>query len=226
VLRNKSMGKLMQRRFPIDTRDVNRQESVLRSHLMLGRAHQRAYANPHRDASVREYLGLRTDEDGRYCTKWQQKTHITDVQEVRYCFHPWYGQLVLVEAEAIRSGAVIFRCRRDDGRGFPVLEIPHWMFDSQNCAAMEVRHNALVSCMALRDLQTLLDDARHPFWISGGGGHAEAVEEKQRSTQVISEISSESGVIEGSQPEDRGVAGANAARARGEMSARGEGGGS
>jgi hypothetical protein len=151
----------------------------------------------------------------RSCTNWQRKTHINDVQEVRYCFHPWYGQLILVEAESVRSGTVIFRCRRDDERGFPVLEIPQWMFDSQNCAAMEVRHNALVCCMALRNLQILLDDARRASWISGGGGHAEAVEEKQKSTQLISEISSDSGVIEGSQSEDGGVACANAARARG-----------
>jgi hypothetical protein len=58
------------------------------------------------------------------------------------------------------------------------------------------------------------------------GSHAEAVKEKRRSTQLISEISSNPGVIEGGQPEDRGVAGAKAARPRGEMSTRGEGGGS
>jgi hypothetical protein len=56
----------MQRRFPIDTRDANRQESVLRSHVKLGRAHRRAYEDPHGDASVREYRAPRTDEDGRY----------------------------------------------------------------------------------------------------------------------------------------------------------------
>jgi hypothetical protein len=160
---------------------------------------------------------------GQHCTNRQRKTHITDVQEVRYCFHPWYGELVLVEAGGIRSGAVVLRCRRDDERGFPVLEIPQWMFDSQSCGAMEVRHNALVSCMALRDLQKLLDDARHTSWISGGG-HGEVVEENQRSAQLISEICSESGVIERTQPEDRSVADANAARARGEMSALREGG--
>jgi hypothetical protein len=173
-----------------------------------------------------ECLVPKSDAAGQCCTNRQRKTHITDVQEVRYRFHPWYGQRVLVEAGGIRSGAVMFRCRRDDERGFPVLEIPQWMFDSQNCAAMEMRHNALVSCMALRDLRILLDDARHASWISGGGGHAEAVKEKQKSTQLISEISSDSGVIEGGQPEDRGVAGANAARARGKMSTSGEGGGS
>ena len=67
VLRNKSIRELMQERFPIDTRDASRQESVLPSHAKLGRAHQRAYANPHRDASVRAYPGLRTDEDGQHC---------------------------------------------------------------------------------------------------------------------------------------------------------------
>ena len=57
VLRNKSIRELMQQRFPIDTRDANRQESLVRSQAKLGGAHQRAFANPHRDASVRDTRG-------------------------------------------------------------------------------------------------------------------------------------------------------------------------
>ena len=34
--------------------------------MTLGRAHQRAYEDPHRASSVREYPGLRTGEDGQY----------------------------------------------------------------------------------------------------------------------------------------------------------------
>src|SRR4051794_20766323 len=45
VLRNKSIGKVMQRLLPIDTRDAIRQESVLRSHLKLGRAHVEVVAD-------------------------------------------------------------------------------------------------------------------------------------------------------------------------------------
>ena len=67
VLRNKSIRELMQQRFPIDTRDANRQELVLLSHAKLGRAHQRAYANPQGDASVRNTRGLKAEDDGQYC---------------------------------------------------------------------------------------------------------------------------------------------------------------
>jgi hypothetical protein len=46
----------------------------------------------------------------------------------------------------------------DDARGFPVLEIPDWMFDAHVCARMELHDRPLVFCQALRDLKTLLVD--------------------------------------------------------------------
>ena len=74
-LRNKSIGKLMQPRFPIDTHDANRQESVLRSHVKLGGFISAPMRDPHR-ASVREYPHLRRDENGQYSNAPDPNCHV------------------------------------------------------------------------------------------------------------------------------------------------------
>jgi hypothetical protein len=54
-------------RFPIGTRNANRQELVLRLHVKRARADQARSDQWLRDASVPEYPALRADEGGRYC---------------------------------------------------------------------------------------------------------------------------------------------------------------
>ncbi|HEX4168862.1 MAG TPA: hypothetical protein VHZ55_25645, partial [Bryobacteraceae bacterium] len=106
---------------PIHIRDASRRESVWRSLVILGLIEWRP-AEPAASLEVDQGCQVpKSDADDQHCTNRQRKTHITDVQEVHYWFHPWYGQRVVVESGGIRSGAVMFRCRRDDERGFPVL---------------------------------------------------------------------------------------------------------
>ena len=154
-------------------------------------------------------------------TTEQRRTHITDIREVRYRFHPWSGQRVFVKAIGIRNGPPLLRCRLDDARGFPVLEIPQWMFDVHVCARMELHDRPFVCCQALRDLKTLLVDLQQPSW-SPGGVDGRAVETERCSAQFIPDIAPESGVVEGSERENREAVGTHAAGARREILQRGE----
>ena len=157
------------------------------------------------------------------CTTGQRKTHITDIREVRYPFHPWNGQQVFVQEVGIRSGAPLLRCRVDDARGFPVLEIPQWMFDAHVCTRMELHDRPLVCCQALRDLKTLLVDLQQSSW-SPGGTDGSAVETERGSAQFIPDTAPDSGVVQGSERENREAVGMHAAGARRQILQRGEGG--
>ena len=66
--------------------------------------------------------GLTQNAGVRDCTTKQRNTHKIDIREIRYRFHPWYGRRVLVETVRVRNGPVVFRCRIDDDRGFPILD--------------------------------------------------------------------------------------------------------
>jgi len=152
----------------------------------------------------------------------QRKTHITDVEEVRYRFHRWYGQQVFVGGTSVRSGELMLRCRRADERGFPVLEIPQWMFNAHVSATMELHHSVVACCTALRNLKILLGDAEKASWFPGGV-HAEAVEKEECAARSISDIAPESNVAQGSEPEGYDPAGANVPRARREIPAHRKG---
>jgi hypothetical protein len=91
---------------------------------------------------------------------------------------------VVIEVVRIRNGLLVFQCRTDDDRGFPVLEIPRWMFDAGVCCRIEVSSGIMVRCEALRDLRALLAEAQQSSWISGGAD-AEVVETKRRSAQSV-----------------------------------------
>ena len=155
-------------------------------------------------------------------TTEQRKTHITDIREVRYRFHPWSRQRGFVKAVGIRNGPPLLRCRVDDARGFPVLEIPQWMFDGHVGARMELHDRPFVCCQALRDLKTLLVDLQQSSW-SPGGTDGSAVETERGSAQFIPDTAPDSGVVQGSERENREAVGTHAAGARREILQRGEG---
>jgi len=94
--------------------------------------------------------------DARCCTTGVQDTHKTRIREVRYRWHPWYGQPVCVRTEARRGGSVVLRCVRDELNWLASLEIPEWMFDSGLCSEMKQESLAYVSGSALLSLRALL----------------------------------------------------------------------
>src|SRR4051795_2228472 len=76
----------------------------------------------------REYLVLRIDEGGRYCTTETLKTHKTDISEVVYPWHPFYGQEAKIKGEGNRRGTIVYVCSSDGNDGGAVVEVPAWMF--------------------------------------------------------------------------------------------------
>ena len=86
----------------------------------------------------------------RYTTD-ARNTHKTDLREVAYLWHPWHGQRVLVRGEARRGGSVVLRCVPDELKGFPTLEIPEWMFDSNLCGRGWL-DNGEPRCIAFRGI--------------------------------------------------------------------------
>jgi len=63
---------------------------------------------------------------------------------------------VLVRRVSRRGESVILQCVRDELRGFPSLEIPEWMFDSNLCGRMKPAEMPRVDCSALLALKHLL----------------------------------------------------------------------
>jgi hypothetical protein len=166
---------------------------------------------------AKEILVLMRNVGVHDCTTKRQNTHSSDMREVQYPFHPWYGRRVQVEAVRNRNGPVVFRCRVDDGGGFPALEIPTWMFDERACFGMELKISIAVRCGALRNVRALLAEAQPSSWIPGGTDE-EAVETGRRSARFIPDTYPDPGVVEGTKPEDRDSTDANAARTRREVS--------
>jgi hypothetical protein len=74
----------------------------------------------------------------------------------------------------------------------------------------------MVRCEALRDLRVLLAEAQQSSRIPGGAD-AEVVETERRSAESVPSADPESGVAEGSEPEDRESTGANAEGTRREI---------
>ncbi|TCS19024.1 hypothetical protein EDC31_1672 [Acidomonas methanolica] len=84
------------------------------------------------------------------------KTHNTDVREVLYPWHPWFGRRVCVEETIERGGQVRSRCRLSDAGAVRLLELPAWMLDRAACAGMRPAPDPSVSLGALYDLRSLL----------------------------------------------------------------------
>lgn len=107
-----------------------------------------------RDQRERPFLGR--DGSCPRGTTEARNTHKTDLREITYLWHPWHGQRVLVRGEARRGGGIVLRCVGDELKGFPILEIPEWMFDSNLCGRMKPAETPWVDCAALLALKHLL----------------------------------------------------------------------
>ena len=98
-------------------------------------------------------------EGVRNGTTQQRDTHIRDVREIRYCFHPWHGRAVWVHARLIRRGRVVAYCSLEYENS-RVLEVPLWMLDVAACSKIRVSKLGFVSADSLRELKEILESAR------------------------------------------------------------------
>jgi len=118
----------------------------------------------HRPLSPRIPPGLSThcpslDGSAPRGTTRQHKTHKTEYREVRYPWHPLFGQRVVVRAERRRAEQWSLRCAQCDDPRIRGFEMPAWMFDEVVCAAMRLADEPRVIWTALAELRKLLDDA-------------------------------------------------------------------
>jgi hypothetical protein len=90
---------------------------------------------------------------GSYTTQ-QHKTHNSDILEVCYLWHPWYGQNVHVFQSVTKGGQTVLRCALDASHR--MREVPLWMFDRAACCTMRLTQMPWVGVEDLRQLQRLL----------------------------------------------------------------------
>ena len=93
------------------------------------------------------------------CAIPRRKTHDIAFELRRLCYpwHPWYGRDVLTRAGTGARADISYLCKLPDAPTAAMLvEIPRWMFDSGDCAAMQFAELAYVDCTALQALKGIL----------------------------------------------------------------------
>ncbi len=159
----------------------------------------------------------------------QPNTHNTELREVRYPFHPWFGRAVAVYEVLVKQGHSVCRCGLEEERNRLSREVPTWMFEPAACGGLRVLTVPRVNCDALRALQVLLRamarcdsrgvlQAQHRSLPAAGG--ADAPVRDPPTTLAADTVSSPplgsvvSDVAARDPSEDDPIAGAAAARAR------------
>src|SRR6266446_2666712 len=95
-------------------------------------------------------------------TSRQSNTHSTEVREIRYPWHPWYGRPVWIHGALVKGGQALYHCSLEQNHQAPLFKIPQWMFESGACCRMHRAEEPAVDCAALRDLRRLHHHTRSP----------------------------------------------------------------
>src|SRR5215831_17263210 len=93
-------------------------------------------------------------------TTQQHNTHIRDVRDVCYSWHPWHARPVWVHATLIKRGQAVAHCSLEDVQTSRVLEVPLWMLDVAGCCKTRVSKPGFASAQSLRELKEVLQAAR------------------------------------------------------------------
>jgi hypothetical protein len=96
----------------------------------------------------------------RYGTTQQHNTHIRDVREICYDWHPWHGQTVQVHANLFKRGRPVAYCSLEDVPTCRVLEVPLWMLDVATCCKTRLSRPGFASVQFLRELKEVLQSAQ------------------------------------------------------------------
>ena len=118
--------------------------------------------------------------DGHYTTQ-QHSTHIRDLREICYSWHPWHGRAVWVHATRVKRGRAVAHCSLEDLHTSRVLEVPLWMLDVAACCKTRVSKPGFASAQSLRELKEVLQsalpraqaddtpDTQHRYLLDAGG---------------------------------------------------------
>ena len=101
-----------------------------------------------------------------HCTTRLENTHGTEIRELLYPWHPWFGLWGAVHDAINKSDGVIFRCSLSGSAAGRWLEVPAWMFDRSACAGACIATDAHADLAALTMLATLLQHALNDHFAS------------------------------------------------------------
>src|SRR5215469_10140781 len=90
-------------------------------------------------------------------TSQQHNTHIRDLREICYSWHPWHGRAVWVHATLVKRGRAVAHCSLEDIQTSRVLEVPLWMLDVAACCKTRVSKPGFASAESLRELKEVLE---------------------------------------------------------------------
>src|SRR6516164_3660641 len=137
-------------------------------------------------------------------TSRQSNTHSTELREIRYPWHPWYGRPVWIYGAIVKSGWALYRCSLEQNQKARLFEIPQWMFDSGACCRVHGAEQPAVDSAALLELKLLLHRTRSPgrdlvvqaqHHSSPGGADARIGESTEGfANRVVSPATTDSGV--------------------------------
>src|SRR5215467_15762524 len=117
----------------------------------------------------------------RYDTSQQHNTHIRDLREICYSWHPWHGRAVWVHATLVKRGRAVAHCSLEELQTSRVLEVPLWMLDVAACCKTRVSKPGFASAQSLGELQEVLQSAlpraqaddtpetQHRYLLDAGG---------------------------------------------------------
>jgi len=121
------------------------------------------------------------DDFFRRGTTQQHNTHIRDLREICYSWHPWHGRSVWVHATLVKRGRAVVHCSLEDVQTSRVLEVPLWMLDVAACCKTRVSKPGFASAQSLRELKEVLQsalpqaqaydtsEAQHRYLLDAGG---------------------------------------------------------
>ena len=180
------------------------------------------------------------DADAGDCTNQQQNTHIVELRDICYPWHPWSDRKVRVHATLMKRGQAVARCSSEDVQPFRIVEVPLWMLDAAACCKIQVSKCKVANVESLRELKVLLQPTRridpefaiqtqHPCLLDAGGADVSAIEPTEvHPTRAVCSPESDTGLV-GTIPrgatESFATAGAAAAATRRRMERRTSGGG-
>ena len=93
-------------------------------------------------------------------TTQQRNTHIRDLREICYPWHPWHGRKVWVRASLVRRGRAVMYCCLEEVETCRTLEVPFWMLDVASCCKTRTSTTAFASVHALRELKEIVESAQ------------------------------------------------------------------
>jgi len=115
---------------------------------------------PHARGQSRSVHCPNLDGCARDDTTHQHNTHISDVREICYSWHPWHGRTVRVHASLVKRGQAVAYCSLEDVPACRALEVPLWMLDVAACCKIRASKPAFASAQSVRNLKEVLQAAR------------------------------------------------------------------